>query len=144
MDMPDPDGFAARALMGEDEICLNIVKANGDVTAKYTTEDASAVIVDTEHGDKLPARTSAKGSVVAIECGRNDIVPAPNDYKVLLAGYVLYIVDRGVGHPNRSGVLEISGGQVRYRLEQGALDDDLAKRVGQRLDAMQDAIQKKN
>jgi hypothetical protein len=72
----------------------------------------------------------------AIECGRSDFVPAENDWKVLAAGYPLFIVDANPG-ADRIGVLEISDGQVRYRAIHGQFTPDEATRVQARLNAFQ-------
>lgn len=45
----------------------------------------------------------------AIACPRSSIIPAPNDRKVLDAGYPLYIMETNVAPADRRvGVLEIS------------------------------------
>jgi len=143
MDAPGTDGIMAREIFGVDESCSSIVKTTIDGQTKYVIDAAAKVIESTEHPDKYPAQKSQKGDVVAISCGRNDIVPAPNDYKVLLAGYVLYITDLGVGHAKRTGALEISNGQLGFNMKEGDLDGETAKRLQPRIDAMQTAMQKK-
>ena len=74
-----------------------------------------------------------------IQCGRSDIVPAEGDYKVLLAGFSLYIV---VSDPQRIGALSAPGGHISFQLIKGPpLTDDEAKRIGELLDRMQLAAQ---
>lgn len=73
-----------------------------------------------------------------------DIVPSPNDYKIVQAGLMLSIIDRGAGHADRMGKLESVNGQVRFEISKGdPLTDDLAARVKTRLEAFQSAIQPK-
>jgi hypothetical protein len=78
----------------------------------------------------------------SIACGRSSIVPAPQDWKVLEAGHVLYIVE-GTGADNRRiGALEISTGQFRYRLIEGQLTPAEAEQVMERLNAFQLSVRK--
>ncbi|MEA3041903.1 MAG: hypothetical protein QOC65_1392 [Sphingomonadales bacterium] len=71
----------------------------------------------------------------AIMCPRSSIVPAPNDWKVLEAGYPLYIGETGVAAARqRIGVLEIASGRYRYRLIVGRLTEAEVPRVQIRLD----------
>jgi hypothetical protein len=73
----------------------------------------------------------------SIACGRSSIVPALQDWKVLDAGHVLYIVEAAAADDRRIGVLEISTGQFRYRLIQGQLTPAEAEQVMERLNAFQ-------
>jgi hypothetical protein len=75
-------------------------------------------------------------ATASIQCGRTDIVPAANDWKVLAAGYPLAIVDVS-GSELRTAVLEISDGQVRYRFLAGRMTEEEALRIQARLDAFQ-------
>ena len=74
-------------------------------------------------------------------CERADIVPSPNDYKVLAAGYVLYIKDTGTGHPERFGKLEMANGQFQFNIIGGeALTMELQERMIKRLNVLQNAF----
>lgn len=74
----------------------------------------------------------------SIACPRSSIVPAPNDWKVLVAGYPLYIMETGAPPESRRvGALELSQGQFRYRLVRGQLTAPEAERAGIRLDQLQ-------
>jgi hypothetical protein len=142
-DAPEDDGFAARALAGTEEQCRSILTKSQDGKPVFYIGDSVNVISATE-GDKKFALDAPTGSAVAgIGCSRLNIAPAPNDYKVILAGYTLTIFDRGVGHPNRSAELEIVDGRLQFRFVKGALTDDIQTRVTARLDALQKAIQAK-
>src|SRR5690348_9264426 len=65
----------------------------------------------------LPA--DAPQHVLAIQCGRRSLIPAENDYKVLQAGFPLYIVSHG-----RMLVMEVSDGQLQIRTVAGRLSSD--------------------
>jgi hypothetical protein len=74
----------------------------------------------------------------SIRCQRDDLVPAENDWKVLSAGYPLYIEDTLTG---QLGALELSGGQFRFRAVTGAkMTDDQIRRLQTRLDQLQTAM----
>jgi hypothetical protein len=145
MDMPGFEGFAARIGAGFAERCRIIALIDGEDPPKFTTADAPSMILATE-GTKPFSRIELPRGYTArsVVCARLDIVPAPNDYKIVVAGYPLYIADTGVGHPQRLGVLELSGGQFRFRITDGpALTEDLIARVTKRLDGFQNAAQAK-
>lgn len=77
----------------------------------------------------------------AIRCGRADIVPAANDWKVLAAGYPLAITEVTLEHDARIGILEMVDGQVRYRLLTGRWREGEAPRLQLRLVAFQRQLQ---
>jgi hypothetical protein len=139
LDAPGEDGVSARKLASRGENCAMLPADNGE----KKTEDGPVVhvIEKTEESKEFTAGTPPGQKPTAITCVRQDIIPAPKDYKVLTAGFPLYIADKGLGHPYRIGVLELSGGQFRFRLIQGeTLTDDLVARLRIRLDAFQLAI----
>jgi hypothetical protein len=78
----------------------------------------------------LPSEVPAR--VRGIMCGRESIVPLANDYKVLLAGYTFNIVAG-----ERVGVLEISGGQLRFRMIDGKMSDEEAASMQEFLNVSQ-------
>lgn len=144
MDMPGFEGFAARILAGFAERCAIIAAVDGENPPKYVTADAPSMILATEGPKPLKLEMPRGYTAHSVICARLDIVPAPNDYKVPVAGYPLYIMDTGVGHAKRIGVVELSAGQFRFRLDEGpALTDDLAARVTKRLEGFQNAVQAK-
>jgi len=142
MDMAGIDGFAARTLASYEENCIALMKKSSD--QKSYDLPLKSVIAATEHGDKYVSEALASGdAILSIMCGRVDIVPAPNDYKVLRAGYPLYISDIGVGHPKNVSALELSDGRFRFRNVDGKLPaPDVLARVQKRLDQLQTAFQK--
>lgn len=145
MDMPGVDGMAARVLTGLDEKCELMVTDVTHPADKPLTVDIDSVISSTEGEKKFEPKIPKDAKAEAVMCGRNDFLLAPNDYKVLARGIVLYIVDRGKGHPERMGALEISGGEFRFREVKGApLIEQQEKQINARLNAFQTAIQSSN
>jgi hypothetical protein len=141
MDMAGFEGAAARAFAGVAERCRVIASIDGEDPPKYTTADAPSMIMMTERPGPFSRIELPRGyTATSVVCVRLDIVPALNDYKIVVAGYPLYLADSGVGRPSRMGVLEISGGQFRFRIDDGpALSDDLVARVDKRLQGFQSA-----
>jgi len=142
MDAPDPDGFAARQFAGQAEVCKTIVTKDGETPAKYYIQDGSPVISQTEKSRIFFVEAKPDFKTASLMCVRQDIVPAPNDWKVLAAGYSLLISDNGAGHSKRLGSLEIKGGQLLFRIAKGdPLTPALEARINKRLDQMQTAYQ---
>jgi hypothetical protein len=141
---PSNDGLAARALLGIAEKCRIIATKPDETPPKYYVQGDTTVINATERSNAFHPEVAPGYKAVSVMCGRLDIVPMPNDYKVLLAGYTLFISDIGAGHPKRLGSLEMVNGQFQFRTTQGPppTDEQLAK-INARLNVFQDAIQKK-
>lgn len=146
MDSPGMSGFAARTLAGQMEECSAIVDKSGDGKGGFViSKDAPQVILATEKEEKINVPAPNGSRVAELMCARLDIVPAPNDYKVVRSGYSLSIMDRGTGHPRRMGTLELAAGQFAFSLHEGdpPLTEDLKARVAARLAAFQQAAGKK-
>ena len=134
MDMPGLDGFAARAIAANEEQCHLILTKPVDGTPKFFVGGEVKVINPTERGEKYLVDAPEGFSISGIACRRNDIVPAPNDYKVLLAGYALDIGDKGAGHPDRMATLQLKDGRVDFSITHGdPLSGDLDAKVKARL-----------
>jgi hypothetical protein len=119
MDMPGADGFAARAIAGNEEQCHLILTKPVDGAPKFFVGGEVKVINPTERGETYVAQAPEGFSISGVACRRNDIVPAPNDYKVLAAGYVLDIGDKGAGHPDRMAAFERKDGHVELKIAHG-------------------------
>lgn len=144
MDMAGFEGFAARIMAGFAEHCRIIASIDNADPKKFVTADAPSMILATEGEAPFKLKMPSGYTAESVICGRLEIVPAPNDYKVVVAGYPLHILDIGAGHPQRMGVLEMDAGRFRFRMTDGpALTDDLIARVGKRLDGFQNAVQAK-
>ena len=83
----------------------------------------------------LPPDAPAK--VSAVMCGRDDIVPSRNDYKVLVAGYVLAITTGG-----RVLYLEAADGQLQLKFGEGQMTEAEAGRMQAFLNEAQLAFDK--
>ncbi len=136
------DGSAARFFAGFDEKC-SVISSKADETPKrfYLSKGFTTVIQLTERSDKYSIVGDQGFHPESLVCGRKDIVPSPNDYKVLTAGLTLNISDLGVGHADRMGKLELINGKVRFSIIKGdSLTDELTTRVNARLESLQKAI----
>lgn len=134
--------FLAAAAAASD---AGLTEAHCDILAKLPDGKIQAITVD-----KLKVleqtRSSPEFSLVvpegygppAIRCLRSDIIPAENDWKVLIGGYPLYIQSSSA---DQLVVLELSNGQFRVRFVRGTLSPDEADRMQARLDQLQEAIQ---
>lgn len=85
------------------------------------------------------ARPLAKPeNAIAVQCARETITPAPHDDRVIVELSLTINLQAG----DRIGVLEMSGGQFRYRLIKGDLRDAAEGReIGDRLDLFQARVQ---
>lgn len=145
MDMPGIDGLSARAVAGFAENCELMATDTSHPADKPLWIHIDSVIASTEGNAKFEPKLPSDAKAEAVMCGRDGYFLAPNDYKVLQSGFVLNIVDKGRGHLERMGALEISGGRFRFR---GIKGDPMTKeqmsQIGARLDAFQTAIQSAN
>jgi hypothetical protein len=137
MDDQGSDGFAARMYAGHEEICNAILTREVDGKPKYFIGSTMKVIEPTEKVDKLVVEPSGGGTVVSVSCMRDDLAPAPNDYKVLLSGYGLYIMQRGT---KISGELTLKDGKAGFAIKGGGAPDPVTQ---QRIDARLSAFQAK-
>ncbi|MBV8801222.1 MAG: hypothetical protein JO208_15640, partial [Alphaproteobacteria bacterium] len=131
MDTPGWIGSAARHLAGLSENCKAMLKDGDDV------KNVDVKVIDnTEDKKKFEVPVPAGYTLSAVECVRNDIVPAPNDYRVLnFAGVPLYIADKGAGHDYRLGAITRKNGNCEFTVIDGApLTSDLNARIRARLD----------
>ena len=93
-------------------------------------------------GPQVIERTSGGGAfaidrpgVMGLMCLRSAIVPSPNDWKVVNAGYWLSIVEISApADDRRVGVVEVADGRFRYRIVgENQLAPDEEELVVQRL-----------
>ena len=83
---------------------------------------------------KLP--TDAPANVMGMMCGRSSLIPAPNDYKLLQAGFTLAIV-RNDESKSRAGVLELVSGRLQFRMIDGVMSKEETNALQPRLNEMQ-------
>lgn len=143
-DDPGMDGFASRHLLGASEMCFPIVESIENGKKVYLRgKDEVQVTERIESEDTVSVPLNSGEHISALICGRSDIVPLPNDYKLLRAGIVLYIRDVGAGHPDVTGVLEMVGGAVQFRAADGKFPSEVQPRIQSRLDQLQLALRDK-
>jgi hypothetical protein len=141
MDMPGYDGFSARVLAGVDEGCALIASKIGEEPKKYyIVGEGLKVILTTEGENAFKPEPPSGHQTEMVVCVRRDIVPAPNDYKVPVAGYRLMIGDKGYGHPKRNGTLSVdSNGRFVFETE-GDVDAATLARIDKRLRGFESVV----
>jgi hypothetical protein len=77
----------------------------------------------------------------SVQCSRSDLVPAENDWKVLRAGYPLFITEKATGN---TITIELQNGQFAVQFQKASLPskdqlDRLQTRINQLQTSMQDA-----
>jgi len=95
------------------------------------------VLSQTQGPEKFdPGAAPAGARVKSIFCARSDVVPGPNDYKVVAAGYPLMLFSRDPAGQSRIAVLETDAGQLRLRsVGQAGFTPDMSQRIRAVLDA---------
>jgi len=144
MDDPDPEGYIARSAAGIDEMCRVILTKTQDGKPVYYIGGETKVISATERDATFALDLPDGETASAVTCARRDIVPAPNDYKVVLAGYPLMIDDIGEGHSGAMASLEITNGQFQFRFIKGDATGEENERIQARLNRFQDIVQSKH
>jgi hypothetical protein len=138
MNMPGIDGFAARQLAAFEENCIAVVSDTDHPEQEHKTVTVKSVIEATEKAAKYVPDIPAGDRAAVIACGRDDFQLAPNDYKVLFAGFPFMVIDRGAGHPKNSGTLYVKDGQFRFEWEKDSHPTEEQKaHIGASLDAFQ-------
>lgn len=140
-------------------IVVAVIAWNGAARGAELTETRCIVLAEKPDGkvDTLPGaiavlvptRTSPTFSLTlppgyrgaSVLCGRSDIVPSENDWKVLDAGYPLFISVAGDGKPDRTITLEEVKGRLQVQFSEGAVTAEDETRLQARLDQLQTAIQ---
>jgi hypothetical protein len=120
--------------------CLVIARGSDGSTSKHEV-DSLHVLASTAQAGSFALPQNSPADVQALMCGRSSIIPALADYKVLEAGYPLYIATNSE-KPQRIGVLEMSRGQVRFRLVEGKFTSAEETTLQARLNALQSSLDK--
>ena len=116
--------------------CYAMIQTGDQVT---TTQVPGLYVIESTARDG-PFRADLPAETAAILCRRSSIIPAPNDWKVLEAGFPLYIVEAGASSSgSRVGVLEVSAGQVRFRLTRGEFREGESEPLRRRLNQLQES-----
>jgi hypothetical protein len=78
------------------------------------------VLTLTAREDDFVLPKDAPSNVAAVQCGRESLIPAQNDYKVLKAGFPFFIVSSD----GRIAVMELSEGKLEYRTIDGEFAEE--------------------
>jgi hypothetical protein len=75
----------------------------------------------------------------SVQCSRSDLVPAENDWKVVRAGYPLFITEK----PSGNGItIELRNGQFAVEFPQASKpNEDQLKRLQARINQLQTSMQ---
>ena len=135
-DMEGFDGVAARMTIGQSETCHLLGKKNGKVEELGPVKVTATIEGKSKFAVPLPPGVTT-GQIM---CTRDSLIPLPNDYKLLLAGFPLAIGDNGTGHPKGLGVLDVADGKLRFQMIDGKMTADQQKSVQARLEQLQRAF----
>jgi hypothetical protein len=116
----------------------SIISRESNGALKTTPVAALKVIEQTSKEGAFKLPRGAPKNVQAVICKRSSIMPAPHDYKVLEAGYTLYITDE----LSRVAVLGLVDGHVRLDMLDGALTEVEQSQAGRVLHELEAQIPK--
>lgn len=131
--------LATAALADEPiEASCSIISRESNGALKTTPMETLKVMEQTakEGAFKLPR--GAPKNVQAILCKRSSIMPAVHDYKLLQAGFTLYVTD----DLNRVAALGLVDGQVQLNMLDGAMTQVEQSQASPRLRDFQAELQK--
>ncbi len=118
--------------------CL-VMTRTGDGTSHAVPLSSLHVLQATSHDGKFTLPPDAPAAPTGLLCGRSSLIPAQNDYKVLLAGLTLGIARNDLPDA-RIGVLELVSGKLQFRMIDGKLTVEEMKILQPRLDTLQRKI----
>ena len=119
------------------ETSCSIISRESNGALKTTPMEALKVMEQTAKDGAFTLPRGAPKDVQAILCKRSTIMPAPQDYKVLQAGYTLYITDE----LNRVAALGLVDGSVQMNMLDGAMTEVEQSQIRPRLNELQDRMQ---
>jgi hypothetical protein len=106
---------------------------------KFTVLPSLHVLTQTETSAQFSLPKDAPARVQGVMCGRSSLVPSPNDYKVVAAGFPLTIATNAE-KPGRMAVLELDKGRLQYRALEGKFTTHELEALLPVLNAMQTAL----
>lgn len=132
-------GVAAAGEPARDTTKLEKCGVMHEVDGKYSLVALPSlhVIEATAEGSFVLPK-DAPTNVSAISCGRPSLLPEKDDFKVLQAGFVLYVV----APDDRVAALELSNGRLQYRAIEGEFSSDEVLRIQEFLSVNQEAFYK--
>ena len=130
---------AAPALADEPtEASCAVISSKSNGAPMTTPMDGLKVIGQTAKDGAFTLPRGAPKDVQGLICKRSTIMPAAHDYKVLQAGYTLYLTDE----LGRVAALGLADGQVEFNVLDGALTDAEQAQADARLGEFRSAVQK--
>jgi hypothetical protein len=118
------------------ETSCSIISRESNGALKTTPMEALKVMEQTAKDGAFTLPRGAPKDVQAILCKRSTIMPAAHDYKVLQAGFTLYVTD----DLNRVAALGLVDGQVQLNMLDGAMTQVEQSQVQPRLNELQDRM----
>lgn len=116
----------------------SLISRESNGSLKTTPMAALKVIEQTTKEGPFKLPRGAPKNVQAVICKRSSIMPAPHDYKVLQAGYTLYITDE----LSRIAALGMVDGRVRLDMIDGALTEVEQSQAGRLLHELETEMPK--
>ena len=130
--------FAVAAMADEPtEVSCSVISRESNGAPKTTPMEALKVIEQTSKEGAFALPRGAPKDVQAVICKRSSIMPAAHDYKVLQAGYTLYLTD----DLDRVAALGLVDGRVQLNTVDGALTEVEQSQVRGRLEELQERMQ---
>ncbi len=118
------------------ESSCTVISPEANGLPKTTAMDGLKVIEQTAKEGRFALPRGAPKDVQAVLCKRSTVVPATHDYKVLQAGFTLYLTDDLA----RMAALGLVDGQVRFNLLDGALTEAEQGQLARSLPPLQAAF----
>jgi hypothetical protein len=120
------------------ETSCSIISRESNGALKTTPMATLKVMEQTAKDGTFTLPRGAPKDVQAILCNRSSIMPAAHDYKLLQAGFTLYVTD----DLNRVAALGLVDGQVQLNMVDGAMTQVEQSQASPRLRDLQAEIQK--
>jgi len=119
------------------EVSCSVITLESNGAPKSTPMDTLKVIEQSSRDGAFSLPRGAPKGVQALMCKRSSILPAAHDYKVLQAGYMLYITDE----LGRVAVIGMAEGRVQLDMLDGAMTEAEQSRARERLAEFQSQFQ---
>ena len=117
--------------------CVVLAKGPSEKVERILPE--TKVLEPTQSLPKFSITLPPGYSEASVQCSRSDLVPAENDWKVLRAGYPLFITEKATG---RTITIGLDKGQFKIGFSQDSMpSEDQLKRLQARTDQLQTSMQ---
>jgi hypothetical protein len=130
---------AATAVADEPtEMSCSVISRESNGALKTTPLDSLKVIEQTSKDGAFALPRGVPGNVQAVICKRSSVMPAAYDYKVLRAGYTLYMTD----DLERVAALGLVDGKVQFNMIDGAMTEAEQSQAAVRLRELQARVER--